>query len=395
MLILNSHKALPFQLSFLVFSMLLNCMGIVILKFSSEQVGYNGLGILEAFKDLPIALTSLFAANYLGKFGHKKALSTAMVVVAACCILLPMFEGLWFFRLWFVLIGISFAIAKMSVFALIRSNMISESQLARTMSLVEASFMIGIFCVNIGFGWLLSSRWADFWKFGFWFITLLALATFFLLKKMDFQEVPEQASAKIADLGSVFTRLTIPFFIVIFLIVFTEQGFNSWLPTFYRNHLGANSFFALQSSAFMALFSFTGRSLTGKLITKFDWLKYLIFCLSILIVILLISQFLLLNDTLRPLLFWLFPVVGLFLSPLYPLFNSKFLLSAGKDQTDRLVSVIMIFSSLGSSIGSISCSYLFYFGVSRFYPIYSFIPILIIVLILMLFIKNYTQKHVK
>lgn len=388
----RSHKALPLQLSFLIFSMLLNCMGIVILKFSSEQVSYNGLGVLEAFKDLPIALTSLFAVNYLGKYGHRKALSAAILTVGLCCIVLPLFKGFWFFKIWFILVGISFAIAKMSVFGLIRNNITSEAQLAKVMSQVEASFMIGIFCVNIGFGWLLSSQWADWWKFGFWFIALLAIVTFLLLRNTDFVEAPDQAPVRFKEFKDVFTGITIPFFAVIFLIVFTEQGFNSWLPTFYRDHLGANSYFALQSSAFMALFSFLGRMLTGRLITRFSWLKYLLFCLFTLIAILFFSQFLLLNEHLRPVLFWLFPVVGLFLSPLYPLINSRFLMVVSKDKTDRLVSVIMIFSSLGSSIGSLCCSYLFYFGISQYYPLYSFVPVLIILMILIFFIKNYSLK---
>ena len=82
------------------------------------------------------------------------------------------------------------------------------------------------------------------------------------------------------------------FYAIIFLIVFAEQIFNSWLPTFYKRNLNTDSFFALQSSAFLALFSFGGRLIASKVTEKITPLKYFYFCLSMSIILLFISHFL-------------------------------------------------------------------------------------------------------
>ena len=180
-----SSATLPLKMSFLIFSMVLNCMGILILQLSGAQISYNKLGLLEAFKDLPIAFVSLFAVNLIHRLGNKNSLLIALFMVGIGCLILPFVEEFWFYKIWFALIGICFAMAKIAVYGLIRNNITTENQLAKVMSSVEASFMMGIFLVNIGFGWLLASEYADNWKLGFWLIGLLAFVNFFILLKTE------------------------------------------------------------------------------------------------------------------------------------------------------------------------------------------------------------------
>lgn len=384
-------KILPLQLSFLIFSMLLNCMGIIILKYSENNISYTGLGILEAFKDVPIALVSLFSVNYINKFGTKKSLISSLVLVSVCCFALPFLDAFWFFKIWFVIIGIGFAIAKISVFSIIRSNVQEENLLAKVLSRVEAAFMIGIFCVNIGFGWLLSSPYEEYWRFGFWGIAITSVITIILLFREHYekQQVEKRENINFKNLKKLFTKRTILLFTILFLIVFTEQSFNSWLPTFYKTHLKTNSFFALQSSAFMALFSFAGRMLTSKLITRFSWFQYIFFCLSGIIILLGLSQFLQIDIQKHfYILMILFPVLGLFISPLYPLYNSKILINYDKNKANMLVSFIVIFSSLGSSIGSITTSVVFQNNLGEYFSIYAMLPAIVITIITIIFFKD-------
>ncbi len=77
----STNISLPLRLTFFIFSMVLNCMGIVILQLSQENIGYDKLGFLEAFKDLPIAFISLFAVNFISKVGAKKSLILALSIV--------------------------------------------------------------------------------------------------------------------------------------------------------------------------------------------------------------------------------------------------------------------------------------------------------------------------
>lgn len=167
----------------------------------------------------------------------------ALAIVGICSCLLPFVEVFWFYKLWFAIIGACFAIGKICVFGIIRNNISDEKSLAKTMNSVEASFMIGIFVVNTGFGWLISSPYSEFWKFGFLLIAVLSAITIFLLSRANISEAQPLENKNIFSELSGFTTPTVALFLaVIFCIVFVEQGFNSWLPSFYKNHLKVNSF---------------------------------------------------------------------------------------------------------------------------------------------------------
>lgn len=362
---------MPLKLSFLIFSMLLNCMGIVILQLS-HHISYTGLGFLEAFKDLPIAAISIFAATYIDRFGSRLSLMFSLFVVALCCMALPFLKEFWFFKVWFSIIGFGFAVAKISVFGIIRNNIYDEKLLSKSMNSVEAYFMIGIFLVNIGFGWLLSSKYSEFWTFGFWAIGALAFANGVLLYRSNYREVHEEnPSGFLANFGDVFLAPNFLFLGILFTVVFVEQSFNSWLPAFFKKNLGVNSYFALQSSAFLALFSFLGRVATSRLIMKVPMLKILTVSLASIITLLLACQLIMskLPENSHYLLVF-FPLVGLFMAPLYPLYNSRLLYKYGQENVSRLVSLVVMVSSLGSSLGSLAMAQLFQMGMSPFYALY-------------------------
>ncbi len=197
--------SLPLRLTFLIFSMVLNCMGIIILQLSEAKITYEKLGFLESFKDIPIAFISLFAVNFISRAGTKISLITAVSIVGICAAVLPFVEVFWFYKLWFAIIGACFAIGKICVFGIIRNNISDEKSLAKTMNSVEASFMIGIFVVNTIFGWLISSRFSELWKYGFLFISALSVLTVILFLRTTISE-PEKTDSKgiISDLSGLF-----------------------------------------------------------------------------------------------------------------------------------------------------------------------------------------------
>ncbi len=367
-----SKISLPLKLTFLIFSMVLNCMGIVILQLSEAKITYDKLGFLESFKDLPIAFISLFAVNFISKTGTKKSLISALTIVGICSLILPFVEVFWFYKLWFAIIGACFAIGKICVFGIIRNNISDEKSLAKIMNSVEASFMIGVFVVNIGFGWIISSRFSEFWKFGFLSISVLSAITIFLFSKLPISEPEKMKSENIfKEVAEIINPLIIIFLAVIFSIVFLEQSFNSWLPSFYKNHLKVNSFFALQASSFLALFSYAGRTITANVIQRFSLSKYYILCIVSIATVLLIIigiQFSGWDDS--KILLFLFPVIGLFLSPLYPVINSKMIATIDKSKANLFTSLIVIFSSLGSSVSSIIMSVLFENQLLNYYSVY-------------------------
>lgn len=210
----NNKITLPLILSFLIFSILLNSMGVIILQLS-QHISYKGLGFLESFKDIPMAVVSLFCVNLIRRTGNKNALIFSLVFIILSCIALPLVDAFWFFKIWLSIVGVSFALAKISVFSIIKDNF-KDEQLASTMSRVEASFMIGIFIVNIGFGSLLSSDYAAYWKYGFWIIAVLSIVTLILLKKTAI----EQSNAEKSEFTGGLSFLRTPRILIFFVLYF-------------------------------------------------------------------------------------------------------------------------------------------------------------------------------
>lgn len=379
-------------MSFLIFSMVLNCMGILILQLSGDEVSYNKLGFLEAFKDLPIAVVSIFAVTFIQRLGNKNALLISLFIVGICCSILPFLQEFWFFKIWFSLIGVCFGMSKIAVYGLIRNNISTETHLAKAMSSVEASFMIGIFLVNIGFGWLLASKYAQDWKFGFWIIAIMAFLNFFMLLKT---ELIDGGTTSVGFSKKVIlqflSRRNILFFSIIFGIVFIEQNFNSWLPSFYKNHLNVSTFSALQASAFLALFSYIGRIITSKIIQRFSLAKYFISCVVLILVMLIVVQLLLANNYSTSILF-IFPFIGLFLAPLYPVIGSKMIAGIRKDDINIFTSLMVIFSSLGSSVGSISISMLFQNSLGNYYALFIAIVVIMVFTLSFAYFKSFVSK---
>ncbi|KFF10483.1 MFS transporter [Chryseobacterium soli] len=389
-----SHISLPLKLTFLIFSMVLNCMGIVILQLSEAKITYEKLGFLESFKDLPIAFISLFAVNFISKIGTKKALILALIIVGICASVLPFVEVFWFYKVWFAIIGTCFAIGKICVFGIIRNNISDEKSLAKMMNSVEASFMIGIFVVNTGFGWLISSQYSEFWKFGFLSISLICAVTIFLFSKLEISE-PQKVNKEsiISELSKFVNPIIVSFLGVVFFIVFIEQGFNSWLPSFYKNHLKVNSFFALQATSFLALFSYAGRIATANIIQRFSLPAYYTLCISLIISVLVIILGIQYFDSENSkVLLFLFPVIGLFLAPLYPVINSKMIAQINKEKINLFTSLIVIFSSLGSSVSSIIMSLLFGKQLLNYYPLYILLAVIVLLTISLIYFHLVRKK---
>ena len=64
---------LSLYVNYFVFAILLNSVGIVILKaINRYQVGEVEASILEAYKDLPIAIVSFLVASFYRALGIKK-----------------------------------------------------------------------------------------------------------------------------------------------------------------------------------------------------------------------------------------------------------------------------------------------------------------------------------
>jgi len=92
-----------------------------------------------------------------------------------------------------------------------------------------------------------------------------------------------------------------------------------------------------------------------------------------------------------PAIAFVFPLIGLLLAPIYPAINSIILSSLPKPQHGMMSGLIILFSALGGSTGSLITGNIFqhYGGKTAFY--FSLIPIAVLIISLFIFSHLYTK----
>ena len=86
-----------------------------------------------------------------------------------------------------------------------------------------------------------------------------------------------------------------------------------------------------------------------------------------------------------PFVAFAFPLIGLFLAPVYPAINSIVLSNLPKHQHASMSGLIVVFSALGGTTGSIITGHIFndHGGQAAFY--FSLLPITILIVLLFVF----------
>ena len=81
-------------LIFIVFAMLLNSVGTVMLQsMATFGVDKAAAVALERYKDLTIAFVSFLVASFLPLLGYRRAMMLALVIVGAACIAMPLYPS--------------------------------------------------------------------------------------------------------------------------------------------------------------------------------------------------------------------------------------------------------------------------------------------------------------
>ncbi|WP_307450959.1 sugar MFS transporter [Chryseobacterium sp. SORGH_AS_1048] len=144
-------KAVLF-LNYFVFAILLNSVGTVILQVQQNfGISKSHASVLEGFKDLPIAICSFILASFLPKIGIRNSMLAALLMVTCMCFIMPFANAFWFFKLLFAVVGVSFALIKISVFTSIGLVTTNDKEHASFMGYLEGFFMIGVLMGNVVF----------------------------------------------------------------------------------------------------------------------------------------------------------------------------------------------------------------------------------------------------
>ncbi|WP_340203586.1 MFS transporter [Ascidiimonas sp. W6] len=398
-------------INYFVFAILLNSVGIVI-KQAIEN--YNVLeteaSILEAFKDLPIAIVSFFVASFLPRMGYKRTMLYALILSLFGCVYMYFGNSFLSTKILFACIGVSFAFIKISVFSIIGLLTTTKEEHSSLMSSIEGVFMIGVAATYFIFPVFFNESNPDSWLNVYLFLAVLIAIAFVLLlfAKMDTPVTVETSKASLTDFLDMMKLIALPlvmFFILsAFLFAMVEQGIMTWLPTFNKKILSLNDVLSVQMASILAISLSVGRLLAGRLVKRIHWVKLLTYCIIIAMVLVTLVLPGALNRELTtiesiwdiPPVGFIFPIIGLFIAPIYPLINSALLSVLPTKKHSSATGLIVIFSALGGTFGSRAIGYLFEHidGARAFY--FLLIPMSFLIITLFLFnraVIKYEASH--
>lgn len=310
-------------------------------------------------------------------------------------------------KLLFATVGISFALIKVSVFATLGIITKDKKEHLSLMSFLESFFMIGVLAGYFIFGAFVDNDnpQSTAWFNVYYILAGMSLLAFLLLSstKLDESSVKKAELAESKTLGDDFLGmlkliilpLVIVFIFCAFFYVLIEQSIMSWLPTFNKDVLQLSTSLSIQMASILSASIALGRFLAGLLLKKFDWLFVLSGCLLLAAVLVIItvpltkdisgSPVTTLSDI--PLVAYAFPLIGLFLAPVYPAINSVILSNLPAHKHGSMSGLIVVFSALGGTTGSIITGHIFgaYGGQTAFY--FSLVPIAVLIVLLFIFKK--------
>jgi len=398
---------LPIKLSlfinYFVFAMLLNSVGTVILQVQNTYgVSEPDAAILEAFKDLSIAITSFLVASFIARIGYKLSMLLALGFITLMCGLMPQLPGFWMSKLMFAATGIGFALVKVSVFATL--GLVTDNRHAHVslMNFLESFFMVGVMAGYFVFSAFVDDRHPEStdWLQVYYLLAGLSAAAFVLLLVAPLDESPintDTGVSLVKEFGDMIALcikpLVLIFIVSAFLYVLIEQSIMSWLPTFNNTILQLPPTLSIQMTSILAASTALGRFLAGLLLKRFDWFWVLLLGLLLAGLLVLVSLPLAAGVGDRtidswfdaPLAAFTFPLIGLCIAPVYPAINSVVLSALPTRQHAPMAGLIVVFSALGGTSGSIITGHLFALvgGKSAFY--FSLLPLSLLLVTLFLF----------
>ena len=395
-------------LNYFVFAILLNSVGIVIAKsINVYHVSESQASLLEAFKDLPIAIVSFLIASFLPRFGYKNAMLSGLALVFFGCLIMIFGNSFVYTKILFLSIGVSFALIKLSVYSLIGIVTSTKKEHSSLMSSIEGFFMVGIASAYFLFPAFYSDTDENAWLNVYYLLSgLIVISFIFLLFSKIEYEVEAIGSSLKEDLTRSLKLIIVPLVLVFlasaFFFVMIEQGIMTWLPRFNEKIFKFSTTLSVQMASILALSLALGRFLAGYLSKFMSWVTLVIICIVISggILLSVLPQLKVEIDSLVeiksladvPLLGYILPLIGLFIAPIYPLLNSTVLSSLPKNLHSPMSGLIIIFSALGGTIGSRIVGELFESigGAKAFY--FLLIP-MVLLIIFVLLIDRISKKN--
>jgi MFS transporter, FHS family, glucose/mannose:H+ symporter len=392
-------------INYFVFAILLNSSGIAILQVQNNfHVAKKAAAWIDPCKDLSIAIVSFLVASYIVKFGYKRAMLVALGIITAICFIIPNTPSFFAIKLLFVAVGACFALIKMSVYSTIGIVTKDSKEHISMMNFIESFFMIGNLSLYFIFSSFVdnSNPSSTAWLNAYYLLGGLAALAFILLlsarldESVAHDESGKPVQAKFSDMFKLMSEpIVIAFIFSAFFYVLIEQSIQNFLPTFNNKVLLLPAVLSIQMGSILAGSTALGRFLAGVILKRLNWFYVIISSLLLAALLVLIAMPLAKNAPAGSITGWLdapvaayiFPLIGLLLAPVYPAINSVILTSLPKPKHGVMSGLIIIFSAIGGTTGSLLTGYIFdkYNGQTAFY--FSLVPIGILIVCLFVFKK--------
>lgn len=362
-------------LTYALLGILMNSVGVVILQSIRHFDITKPTGsTLEACKDLSVVVASFLLATRIPAFGYRRALIGVMAAMTVACLAASLAERFVAMQLLFVATGLGFGIAKVATYAVIGLLARDPADHASITGTIEGVFMVGLLIGVWLFGWFVGADMTGHdWLQVYWVLAGLCAAAGLLWWTTPLDETGAVATATDqpgglrAMLSLVALPATVAFLFGIFCYVLVEQSVGTWLPTFNNEVLHLSPAMSVQMSSIFVGALAVGRLASGVVLRRIDWLPVLLGCLAgialLIVATLPATRGLIPRPDVTwsnaPLAAYFFPLLGLFLAPIYPTLCSIVLSALPLHRHAAMIGLMVIFSALGGTVGSFMTGLLF------------------------------------
>lgn len=349
-------------LMFMMFAMTSDSVGEIIKEVKREfDVSNTQASLMHSLFMVGVAFSGLFLGFLADKFGRKKTIILGLGLFALSCYLFMVGETFEFILGLIVISGLAVGIFKTAALALIGDISTSTKEHTGTMNGAEAFFGVGAIIGPLIVAWLV--REGVDWKWLYVMAGGLCTLLIAMAWKADYPEhqrssAPKEPINMMRSIKLLGNPYAMGFSVGAFLYVAAESAIYVWMPSYLvcGAVTAADTFdcYTSDSSKLLAMYAVSvffslraiGRFVGIWMMQHFNWaLVLMLFSLAIMLCFItgLVGG--------REVALYMFPLTGIFMSVIYPTFNSKGISCFPKHEHGTVAGVILFFTAAGAAVG--------------------------------------------
>ncbi|HWR14941.1 MAG TPA: MFS transporter [Terriglobales bacterium] len=344
---LATIKALTFVM-FMMFAMTTDSVGVIIPEIIKQfSLSMTAASAFQYATMGGIAIAGFFLGFLADRAGRKATIVFGLAAFALDAYLFAVGNSFGFFVVLLAISGLSIGIFKTGALALIGDISRSTTEHTSIMNLVEGFFGIGsiigpallaqLLIMGVHWKWLYVIA-------GTMCVLLVILAL--LVKYPETIRTTEEPINLARTMGMMKDPYALGFSLGEFLYVATECAIYVWMPTLLS---GKTGFFALYSISIFFVLRAAGRFVGAWVLNRFSWTAALVLLSSAIFVCFVASVM-----GGPDLAVYLLPFSGLFMSVIYPTFNSKGISCFPKTEHGAVSGVMLFFTCVSAAVGPLA-----------------------------------------